>query len=137
MCKSFAALHFGTSVSSIVRRNDEKREGEEMGTLRNLNYFIVRIAVIVFFIVCLISCATSVNQIRKWEKSGNIPKLSEVARDKSESPYIRKKSLESLARLNWEPSNDERLQVYSLFASMNDYQEASRLLETITAENFT
>ncbi len=108
-----------------------------MEALRNLNYFIVKIAVSASLIACLTSCATSVSQIREWGKSGNIPKLSEVARDKSESPYIRKKSLESLARLNWEPSNDERLQVYSLFASKNDYQEASRLLETITAENFT
>ena len=62
-------------------------------------------------------CATSVNQIQKWEKAGNVKKLSETAREKSESPFIRKTSLESLARLNWKPSNDERLQVYSLFAS--------------------
>ena len=82
-----------------------------MIALRNLNYFIVRIAATASFIACLTGWATSVSQIREWEKSGNIPKLSEVARDKSESPYIRKKSLESLARLNWEPSNDERLQV--------------------------
>jgi hypothetical protein len=108
-----------------------------MVTLRNLKYFIVRTTASVSIIVCLTACATSVSQISEWEKSGNIPKLSEVARDKSEKPYIRKKSLESLARLNWEPSNVERLQVYGLFASESDYMEASRLMETITADNFT
>lgn len=108
-----------------------------MVTLRNLKYFIVRITTIACIIAYLTGCATSVSQIREWENSGNIPKLSEVARDKSEKSFIRKMSLESLARLNWEPSNVERLQVYSLFASKNGYVEASSLMETITADNFT
>ena len=88
-------------------------------------------------IVLLSACATSISQIQEWERTGNIPKLSEVARDKTESPVIRKRSLESLARLNWHPSNDERLQVYSLFASQADYQEAATLMQALNAEAFT
>lgn len=108
-----------------------------METLNSLNYLIVRIAAITAFIACLTGCLIHANNIRDWEKSGNISLLSEVARNKSERPRIRKMALQSLARLNWEPSNDERLQVYSLFASKNDYQEASILMQTLTAEKFT
>lgn len=81
-------------------------------------------------------CATSVDQIQKWEKAGNVKKLSETAREKSETPFIRKKSLESLARLNWKPSNDERLQVYSLFASQGGHQEAAALMQRVSADQF-
>lgn len=81
-------------------------------------------------------CATSINQIHEWEQSNNISKLSEVARNKRESPQIRKKSLESLARLNWKPTNEERLNVYGLFASKNNYQEAVALMQAINSDQF-
>jgi len=88
---------------------------------------------------CLLitGCATSINQIIEWEKTGNVTKLSEVAQKKSEPARIRKMSLESLARLNWEPTNYERLQVYALFASQQNYTEAESLMQTLTAKRFT
>ncbi|MBF0608911.1 MAG: hypothetical protein HQL61_15340 [Magnetococcales bacterium] len=96
----------------------------------------IKMAVMVAAIAMLSGCGTSVSQIRQWEDSRQVSKLSEVARDKSESAFIRKKSLESLARLNWKPSNNERLQVYSMFASEGGYQEARRLMQTLTSEKF-
>ena len=84
----------------------------------------------------IMGCGTSIDQIRKWEKTGNITKLSDVAQKESESAYIRKKSLESLARLNWKPTNPERLQVYGMFASQQDYKEAYSLMLTLSAERF-
>lgn len=98
--------------------------------------YFIKVAVVVSVTGLLSGCATSVSQIGQWERSGDISKLSEVARDKSERAYIRKKSLESLARLNWEPSNEERLQVYSFFASKKDCQEASELMQALAAEKF-
>ncbi len=88
-------------------------------------------------IIALCGCATTVNDITRWEQSGNVQKLSEAARDKAEKPFIRKKSLESLARLNWKPTNEERVQVYSLFASKNSYEEAVSLMQTVTPEQFS
>lgn len=82
-------------------------------------------------------CATTTDQIRTWEREGNIAKLSEVAQTQSEPAQIRKKSLESLARLNWEPSNPERLQVYAMFASEENYAEAESLMQSLSAEKFT
>ena len=84
----------------------------------------------------LTGCATTPADVAKWEHAGNTAKLSEVTRSKAESPAIRRLSLESLARLNWKPSNEERLQVFSLFASKQGYTEASALMQTITAEQF-
>lgn len=81
-------------------------------------------------------CATTPAQIAKWERVGNTTKLSEVTRSKAEAPAIRRLSLESLARLNWKPSNEERLQVFSLFASNEGYAEATALMQTFTAEQF-
>jgi hypothetical protein len=94
--------------------------------------------VLMIGVACLLitGCATSINQITKWEKTGNVTKLSEVAQKKSEPAHIRKKSLESLTRLNWEPSNPERLQVYAMFASQQNYTEAASLLQTLSAEIF-
>lgn len=94
--------------------------------------------VVLIGVVCLLmtGCATSISQIRQWEKAGNVIKLSEVAQKKSESAYIRKKSLESLARLNWKPTNSERLQVYAMFASQQNHTEAAALMQTLTAEHF-
>jgi hypothetical protein len=82
-------------------------------------------------------CATSIDQIQQWEKAGNVTNLSQVATKKSEPPYVRKASLESLARLNWEPSNEERLQVYSLFASKGAIQDATTLMQSMSADDFT
>jgi hypothetical protein len=81
-------------------------------------------------------CATTSSDVAKWERTGNTAKLSEVTRNKEESPTIRKLSMESLARLNWKPSNEERLQVFSLFASKGGYVEATALMQTVTAEQF-
>lgn len=81
-------------------------------------------------------CATTPEQVAQWEREGNKAKLSEVTRSKAEDPAIRRMSLESLARLNWKPSNDERLQVFSLFASKEGYAEASALMQTLSAEQF-
>jgi hypothetical protein len=88
-------------------------------------------------IMAAAGCGTTENQVQRWERSGNVKNLSQVARRKSESPYIRRKSLESLARLNWKPSNAERLQVYSLFASKSGCAEAAKLMQTMTADQFT
>jgi hypothetical protein len=84
----------------------------------------------------LAGCKTTPEQISKWEREGNTTKLSEVTRSKAETPEIRRKSLESLARLNWKPSNEERLQVFSLFASPEGQQEATALMQTVSAEQF-
>ena len=84
----------------------------------------------------LTGCATTRSDVAEWERAGNKAKLSEVTRNKSESPAIRRLSLESLARLNWKPSNEERLQVFSLFASKEGYSEATALMQTFTAEQF-
>jgi hypothetical protein len=91
---------------------------------------------LLILIYVLNGCATSPEQITSWERNGNTKKLSEVTRDKEEEPRIRRLSLESLARLNWKPSNEERLQVYNLFASQAGYKEATELIHTITAEQF-
>lgn len=82
-------------------------------------------------------CATNSADVAKWERAGNTAKLSEVTRSPSESPAIRRLSLESLARLNWKPSNEERLQVFSLFASKQGYAEATALMQTFTPEQFS
>ena len=92
---------------------------------------------IVLFALCCSGCATSEKQVQRWEKEGNVTKLSEVAREKSESALIRKKSLESLARLNWKPSNEERFQVYSLFASEAGQKEALSLMQSTSADQFS
>jgi hypothetical protein len=84
----------------------------------------------------LTGCATTPADVAQWEHKGNTAKLSEVTRNKSESPRIRRLSLESLARLNWKPSNEERLQVFNLFASKEGYSEATVLMQTFTAEQF-
>ena len=80
--------------------------------------------------------AVSESQIARWERAGNVTRLSQAARRKSEPALIRKRSLESLARLNWKPTNDERLQVYSMFASSNGQQEAGSLMHTLSADQF-
>ena len=82
-------------------------------------------------------CATTPDHIANWERTGNTAKLSEVTRSKAEDPSIRRMSLESLARLNWKPSNEDRLQVLSLFESEEGYREATTLMQSFTAEQFT
>lgn len=84
----------------------------------------------------LAGCATTPDQIAQWERTRNTAKLSEVTRSKAEDPAIRRLSLESLARLTWKPSNEERLQVFSLFASKDGYAEATALMQTLSAEQF-
>ncbi|GFO68778.1 hypothetical protein GMLC_23570 [Geomonas limicola] len=96
----------------------------------------VTFVIVMFLSVNLYGCATTATQINQWEKTGNVEKLSEVTRDKSERPYIRKISLQSLARLNWKPSNEERLQVYSMFATKSGLQEAEALMQTLNSETF-
>lgn len=107
-----------------------------MNSMKAVSHWVINAVFFIIAVGMLSGCATSTGQIREWEKSGNVTKLSEVARDKSESSMIRKSSLESLARLNWKPSNDERLQVYSMFASKSKYQEASALMQALNAEAF-
>ena len=87
-------------------------------------------------LVLMSGCVTTPQQVTQWEREGNKAKLSEVTRKKAENPAIRRLSLESLARLNWTPSNDERLQVFSLFASKEGCSEASALMQTLSAEQF-
>ncbi len=71
-------------------------------------------------------------QIHKWERARNVKRLSEVARQKTQRPAVRKLSLESLARLNWKPTNEERLEVYRLIASPAALHEARGLLQTMS-----
>ena len=100
------------------------------------NHIILIVATVMVF-GFLSGCVTTPGQIEQWEHSGNIPKLTEVATNSFQRSYIRRKSLESLARLNWKPTNEERLQIYGLFASKSAYQEASSLMSVITAEQFS
>ena len=100
------------------------------------NYIILIVATVIVF-GFLSGCVTTPGQIEQWEHSGNIPKLTGVATNSFERSSIRRKSLESLARLNWKPTNEERLHVYGLFASKSSYQEASSLMSVITAEQFS
>lgn len=81
-------------------------------------------------------CATSKNQILGLERGNNIPKLSEIARQKAASPFIRRKALESLAQLKWKPSNEERLEVYGHFASSNAQAEAAIEIQKLSADRF-
>ena len=104
------------------------------GMLKNYNILIV---VTVIVLGVLSGCVTTPEQIEDWENSADIPKLTEVATNSLEPSRIRVKSLESLARLNWKPTNEERLQIYGLFASKSSYQEASSLMSVITAEQFS
>jgi len=80
---------------------------------------------------------TTSDDIAEYERTGNIPKLSQVTTSSSEPAHIRREALESLARLNWKPSNEDRLKVYSLFASQSRYGEASALMQAITPEEFS
>jgi hypothetical protein len=100
------------------------------------NHIILIVATVIVF-GCLSGCVTTSDQIEQWEHSGNVSKLTEVATNSFERSHIRGQSLESLARLNWKPTNEERLQVYGLFASKSAYQEASSLMSVITAEQFS
>jgi hypothetical protein len=100
------------------------------------NHIILIVATVIAF-GCLSGCVTTPGQIEQWEHSGNVSKLTEVAINSFERSHIRGQSLESLARLNWKPTNEERLQVYGLFASKSAYQEASSLMSVITAEQFS
>jgi len=100
------------------------------------NHIILIVATVIAF-GFLSGCVTTSDQIEQWEHSGNVSKLTEVATNSFERSHIRGKSLESLARLNWKPTNEERLQVYGLFASKSAYQEASSLMSVITAEQFS
>ncbi|WP_395744047.1 hypothetical protein [Prosthecobacter sp.] len=82
------------------------------------------------------SSTTTSSQVMRWEKQGNLGRLSQTARSKKQPPQIRKAALESLARLNWKPSNEERLQVYGLVASRAGSQEAAALARITSAEQF-
>lgn len=97
---------------------------------------IIKCLIAVFLSLALYGCATTASQVLEWEKSGNVEKLSEVTCNKSEKPFIRKISLQSLARLNWKPTNEERLQVYSMFATRAGYQDALALMQALNAEEF-
>ena len=101
-----------------------------------MNHIILIVATAIVF-GFLSGCVTTPDQIEQWESSGNIPKLTEVATNSFERSYIRGKSLESLARLNWKPTNEDRLKIYGLFASKSAYQQASSLMPVITAEQFS
>ena len=61
---------------------------------------------------------------RLAERTRNRAALSKVARQSSETPQLRRKALESLARLDWKPTNQERLEIYSLIASEQGREEA-------------
>ncbi len=80
---------------------------------------------------------TTLDDVAEYERTKNIPKLSKVTTNSSEPPHIRRKALESLGRLDWKPSNENRLQVYSLFASQPRYSEATALMQTITPGEFS
>ena len=116
--------------------NSAARDAEALNLLLGQTHNLVQIIAGIVLTTIVGGCATSVSQIDQWERAGNVQKLSEVARQKSEAPYIRRLSLESLARLDWKPSNEERLEVYSLFASQNNRQEAAILMQTFSAEQF-
>ena len=100
------------------------------------NHMILIVATVMVF-GFLPGCVTTPDQVEQWEHSGDIAKLTGVATNSFERSSIRRKSLESLARLNWKPTNEERLKVYGLFSSKSGYQEASSLMSVITAEQFS
>lgn len=81
-------------------------------------------------------CFTTPNQVDRWERAKNLTKLSEIARNKHETPDIRLRAMRSLHYLRWRPSNEERLQVFSLFASKDSYDDAVVLMQTVSAEQF-
>ncbi len=99
----------------------------------------ISVAAIVIVLVASVSgcTSTSIKQVREYERTGNIAKLSEVTRSHSEDPEIRRASLESLARLNWKPTNDERLQVYSLFAPQSRCASATSLMSITSPGQFS
>ncbi len=94
------------------------------------------ILILVLAVVMQPGCTTTMGRIQQWERSGDVAKLSAVASNKREPAAIRKRALESLARLNWTPSNAERLDVYSTFASRSNYAEAEGLMRALNAETF-
>jgi hypothetical protein len=108
-----------------------------MKLLSMLKSHIILIVATVMVLGFLPGCVTTPDQVELWEHSGDIAKLTGVATNSFERSSMRRKSLESLARLNWKPTNEERLQVYRLFASKTAYQEASSLMSVITAEQFS
>jgi hypothetical protein len=85
----------------------------------------------------LTACSGSMpSQVQAWEESDSTLRLSIVASNPFERPFMRREALASLTRLRWQPSNETRLQIYSLFATSSDYQEAVKLAETFDAAKF-
>lgn len=131
-------------LSGFVHRDD--LSGERFDSAKGLHlalssvktpFFMKTARLLPLLAILLVSsCSTTEKKISKWEGKGNQAALSKVARQSSETPQLRRKALESLARLDWKPTNQERLEIYSLIASEQGREEAVTVTKQVSQEDF-